>query len=55
MVDKGRQARVYYDKGNFGLTEPCRPIVGPEDEPLSEELEAYHTAISTGDGEGLPP
>ncbi|MBO4252319.1 nuclear transport factor 2 family protein [Streptomyces griseorubiginosus] len=43
------RARVYYDKGHFGLTEPRRPIVGPENEPLPEELEAYHIAVSTGD------
>jgi len=47
------RARVYYNKALFGMSEPRRPLVAPEDLPLPEEMARYGTAIRAGDRAGL--
>jgi len=52
-TNEDARARVYYNKGLFGIREPRRPLVAPEELPLPEEMQRYRDAIRAGDRAAL--
>ncbi len=52
-ADAELRARVYFNKAHFGLNDPRRPVLAPENFEWPDELKRYFTAVTTGDRELL--